>query len=113
SGRACTLSRHLLSDRCIRYRALRDHLTGEVFEPAKAGTSRSAGYDADLEHVRSVLARTYPAAVLRVRAAAGVAGAADIEEHLPAIKNAYANKTYRREPTRLDVKVAAQEGLHA
>ncbi|PYQ27322.1 MAG: hypothetical protein DMF56_20440 [Acidobacteria bacterium] len=105
--------RHEPVDRFIRYMALREHLTGEVFEPAKAGTSRSAGYDADLEHVRSVLARTYPAAVLRVRAAAGVAGAADIEEHLPAIKNAYANKTYRREPTRLDVKVAAQEVLHA
>lgn len=105
--------RHEPVDRFIRYMALREHLTGDVFDPAKAGTSRSTGYDPDLENVRSVLTRTYPAAMLRVRAAAGVAGTADIETHLPGLKKAYADKTYRREPIRLDVKVAAREVLHA
>ncbi|MHB0970784.1 MAG: hypothetical protein ACYC7A_21970 [Thermoanaerobaculia bacterium] len=40
--------RHEPLDRFVRYMALREHLTGYVFEPSKAGTPRSFGYDPDL-----------------------------------------------------------------
>jgi hypothetical protein len=94
----------------LRYAALREVLTGEALEPKTIGKSRSDGYDADLERVRGILSRAYPAALVRVRAAAG---AFDVEQGAASIREAYREKTYRREPARLDVKIAAEELLRA
>lgn len=94
----------------LRFAALREVLTGAPLDPKTIGTSRSGGYDPDIERIRGILSRAYPAALLRVRAAAGVV---DIEHEAAAIKEQYGAKTYQREAARLDVKIASEELLRA
>jgi hypothetical protein len=93
----------------VRFAALQEELTGEVFDPRTFGEKTKDGgsnaRDVDRERVREIMRRLHPAAKLHARALASPAD--DLASEIPRALEAYAPKQYRREPARRDITGAA------
>jgi hypothetical protein len=92
----------------LRFAALREMLSGEPFEPAKLKEPDETRGGSDLERMRSLFGRLLPAFRLRLRAMAGEE-ITDLQAEVERIVEGYGEKTYRREPPRFDVRIAAEQ----